>query len=409
MTDKTQATNLKGTDKTPATTLRGAAKRIDQKMRKNDSMTPLSVTGNFLFGHMKEMCAVTTFLLCWSRLGRDNFFAGPAVLYMVLLAYAGPVLNPLLFWALRLGPYMNNSESPDILTSDKFYLNKPFETGRLRSVLSLFLIPGFQIIGVAIAAACRQSFINSFGTETLSPGGTGASSLILYSDSRMTQSNTPVASAAALSLTQFSLSLPMQNSSMLKYNMSANTSNLLSSCTRATAYPYEKNNACLSGTGNWNLYYILEEAADTFFWCWILFFLFEQGEYKLEKESPNENEDENPTQSPAVLHALEIAIAAFGLNMMFPTAHHGWHITLYWYFLQSLTGFEWFTTNELNMRLIGAVIGLLVAMMFYYALDVLQMMSAPRDPKTVFSNAKPNTWLYAKIDQRIPTGLRSAA
>ena len=62
---------------------------------------------NFLYGHLKEMLAVTTYLLCFSRIGNSEFMAAPFILYFVLIAYAFPYLNPALFWSLRLGPYFN--------------------------------------------------------------------------------------------------------------------------------------------------------------------------------------------------------------------------------------------------------------------------------------------------------------
>ena len=62
---------------------------------------------NFLYGHLKEMLAVTTYLLCFSRIGNSEFMAAPFILYFVLIAYAFPYLNPALFLSLRLGPYLN--------------------------------------------------------------------------------------------------------------------------------------------------------------------------------------------------------------------------------------------------------------------------------------------------------------
>lgn len=378
--------------------------RVAAMMEKNDKMNIASVAGNFVFGHVKEMFAVMTYLLCWSRLGRDTFFAGPVVLYVVLLAYSAPVLNPLLFWALRLGPYMNNSVSTKSWTSDMFMKNESFQTGRFRMIASLFLIPGFQIIGVTLAALIRNSVISSYGIETLAPGGTGVASMMLYKDPTGTAT-----SPAALSLftLPMQINLPPSNMNMSQYNMNLSQNLPVSTCSRTTPYPYEKNDACVSGTDPWITYYVLEEAADTFFWCWVLFFLYEQGEYKLDQQK--NNVDDNPTQSPGVLHALEISIAALGLNMMFPTAHHGWHITLYWHFLQIFSKVEWFTAQELNLRLVGGFIGFLGAMLCYYFLDIVQYMFKNRNPKSVFSNAKPNTWLYAKIDQRMPPLSRSVA
>ena len=73
---------------------------------------------NFLYGHLKEMLAVTTYLLCFSRIGNSEFMAAPFILYFVLIAYAFPYLNPALFWSLRLGPYFNYIKQNDRCTQE---------------------------------------------------------------------------------------------------------------------------------------------------------------------------------------------------------------------------------------------------------------------------------------------------
>ena len=371
------------------TEYKGAAKRIHDKFDENDGKTPLTVLGNFLSGHVKEMLAVITFLLCWSRVGRDDFLAFPAILYVVLITYCAPILNPILFWALRLGPYLNTSSNGFTLTADNLsqspiLTNTATKTGMLRTVASLILIPGFQILGVLFAALIKHSLMDSFGTETLVGGGGGVSSMRLYSD--------PYPPA----LPPFLPETVLVNGTMRSIN---------TTCSKQTAYPYEKNSACVHETGatTWNMWFILEEATDTFFFCWAIFYLYEQGEYLLSKQTEQE-EEENPTKSPGVYQSMQIALVALGLCKMFPTAHHGWHITLYWYFLQNITGHEWYTTNELNMRLLGGFIGFLAIMFFYYILDLIDMLPLfnkedNKKSKDVFSKST-NTWLYAKIDQR---------
>ena len=114
---------------------------------------------NFLYGHLKEMLAVTTYLLCYSRIGNSEFMAAPFILYFVLIAYAFPYLNPALFWSLRLGPYFNYIKKSNTGLLNGYY------TGVFRTLVACIAMFAFQLAGCGIAAASRYSFVSNYGTE----------------------------------------------------------------------------------------------------------------------------------------------------------------------------------------------------------------------------------------------------
>lgn len=58
-----------------------------------------------IFLMVKEFVAVMFQLVCYSRLHSFDLFNGPLVLYVTLIVFSFPFLNPYLFAVLRLGPW----------------------------------------------------------------------------------------------------------------------------------------------------------------------------------------------------------------------------------------------------------------------------------------------------------------
>ena len=54
---------------------------------------------------VKEFFAVVFQLVCYSRLNSFDLFTGPLILYVTLVVFSFPFLNPYLFAVLRLGPW----------------------------------------------------------------------------------------------------------------------------------------------------------------------------------------------------------------------------------------------------------------------------------------------------------------
>lgn len=320
------------------------------KIKANNELDTTSAVLNFLFGHLKEYFAVMTFLLCYGRIGLTDFFAAPAILFFVLMAYAGPVLNPVLFLAFRLGPNLNTEGGSQ---------NVP---NYLKTLLSCIAIPLFQLFGIMSAAGIKKSLMDKYGTESRVTGtGSGAYSMLLKSPNHT-----------------------------------------YSGCNTSTAYPYELHNACTEDS--FATWFYAEEWAASFLFCWIMYYIFEHGEYLIKKDNEDKKEGgvDNPFCTPGVVHASLISLLLVGMNYGFPTAHHGVHVTLYWWFLQTWSDVQFFTTGELTGRLIGGFLGGLTALIFFWGTEFIGNMDnvkIEKDKSSMFSS-KNNTWLYAKIDQR---------
>ena len=365
---------------------------------------------NFLYGHLKEMLAVTTYLLCFSRIGNSEFMAAPFILYFVLIAYAFPYLNPALFWSLRLGPYFN-------------YIKKDtagLYTGAFRTIAACIAMFAFQLAGCGIAAASRYSFVSNYGTEVRT------SILNMYGAEYYNGPTTGVQSLFLSTAIQPakppgwpSFPPPPPNSFNNSFNSTTNNSatpppNTNAGCSGLAQWPYEYKGACSPEKMNWVSLYFLEEWADTFFFCVAVMYFFEVAEAELDA-NPNKDSD-TPNPSMGTKTALEICFILLGLSYAFPTAHHGMHVTMYYKFLQVISGTPTFSDDEINGRIGGSIIGAVMAVALYWLPDVWDGIAAritnPDAYKTLIGHAKtdggsasrdafkPQSWLYTKIERQ---------
>ena len=58
-----------------------------------------------IFSAIKEYLAVTAALLCYSRVGVTDYMYSGMCLYVILVVFSFPILNPYLFMFMRLGPW----------------------------------------------------------------------------------------------------------------------------------------------------------------------------------------------------------------------------------------------------------------------------------------------------------------
>ena len=301
---------------------------------------------NIIVLHVKEFLATITFLLCVSRIGGFDYFAMPSILFVVLMMYGLPILNPAAWVCLRAGPYLNTQNM-------------------VRTVFTIVALLGFQLFGVGMAALIRQSLDYNFGKEILS-----------VSDYRF-ERRTNAADA------EFGLAPPPP----LNPGSGVNSMILISpngsygsapNCTYVTQYPYETT-ACLRSPEGWAAWNFLEEMADTFFFALGVIYLYNLAEKMNDSEREKKKAVEDPSgndrskdmdlgpddvSTTTVLLALMISLLALGLNYMFPTANHGLHITFFKIFLASAKGegVSW----ELHNRAWGAVLGGLLTLLWYW-------------------------------------------
>ena len=384
---------------------------------------------NFLYGHLKEMLAVTTYLLCLSRVGNSEFMAAPFILYFVLITYAFPYLNPALFWSLRLGPYFNYIKVGK--TDSQF---KGMYTGAFRTIAACIAMFAFQLLGCYIAAESRNSFVSNYGTEVRT------SILTMYGAEFHNAPTTGVqslflstATQPAIPLSSYNFPPPPPNSFNNSFNSTTNKSatynNTNAGCSGLAQWPYQYKGACSPENMNWVSMYFLEEWADTFFFCVAVMYFLEVAEAVDDTSNPakitpgvqppliNTNIDYSiVSEGVGMKSASSICFILLGLSYAFPTAHHGMHVTMYYKFLQVISGTPIFSDDEINGRIGGSIIGAVMAILLYWAPDVwdafVTRINSPSSYKMLIGHEKteggsasrdafkPQSWLYTKIERQ---------
>ena len=185
--------------------------------------------------------------------------------------------------------------------------------------------------------------------------------------------------------------------------------------------------------------YLLEEWADTFFFCVAVMHFFEIAEavddksnpplkertvfngdaMEIQKLNPIEIDYSTVSEGVGMKSAANICFVLLGLIYAFPTAHHGLHVTFYYMFLHLISGFQTFSDDEINGRVGGSIIGAIMAIVLYWSpaiwdmtfspmLDSIYKMMWPNTADYDSSKSKPTasrafkgqSWLYTKIDQQ---------
>ena len=140
-------------------------------------------------------------------------------------------------------------------------------------------------------------------------------------------------------------------------------SSITQNCSNVTRYPYFDNNACLESGQNWAIWYIFEEAADTFFFCMGMLYLFNVAEIANNKEKlATGKAPDFYSQIPLILSA-QTGLLALGMSYAFPTANHGLHVTIFNYWL----AYQHSGSNvETGARFLGALLGTFTVLVFYW-------------------------------------------
>jgi hypothetical protein len=334
----------------------GNAKEYTDKLRNADVWGKDSLA--LVAGHVKEIMAIFTFLLCNSRIGATDFMATPFIMFIVLMVYDMPFINPAVWFAVRLGPYYSGltHESVDTPT-----VQNRRQHGTNTITLITMLIA--QIIGISIAAAARDNMNQVFGVETQSP--------VAYSGIN-------------------SIQLISTNKS-LTYNTT--TINRTLTCSARTSVPYSRNetidSACFTPSGglDMNSWFILEDFGEQFILCVAMMSIYQ-----------------NIDQKDLMSRISYVPGVLLGLNYAFPTALHGMHMIGYYLILQSIGGTDiWYTKSELGYRLFGSFIGTFLAVLYFNFFDITQslthMFFGTVDPYSVF---KGDTYLNDKQHQKQP-------
>lgn len=118
---------------------------------------------------LKEFVAVVFQLVCYSRLRSFDLFTGPLVLYLTLVVFSFPFLNPYLFAVLRLGPWNTGENLGYVL-------------------IQTFCVAAAQCGGGAVAAVISTNVNSTWPSSGLVKSGsvvngTGVAAGSMYNDS----------------------------------------------------------------------------------------------------------------------------------------------------------------------------------------------------------------------------------
>jgi len=99
---------------------------------------------------LKEFCAVGFQMVCYSRLGSFDFFTGPLVLYVTLVVFNFPFLNPYLFAFFRFGPWLKEQKG----SMYHFYV-----------FIQVVFVSGSQLSGAYVASFITKDYLAKWGKD----------------------------------------------------------------------------------------------------------------------------------------------------------------------------------------------------------------------------------------------------
>ena len=133
-----------------------------------------SVAGNTL----KEYLAVIAALLCFSRIGISDYLYSGMCLYVILVVFSFPFLNPYLFIFLRLGPWAKLDFVKD---NTGKYVTSTSNT-LIRYVIQIAIMLIGQLLGAYTAAKIRNKLDEIYDSEYTPPPHSSSNSTIVLTD-----------------------------------------------------------------------------------------------------------------------------------------------------------------------------------------------------------------------------------
>jgi hypothetical protein len=320
-----------------------------------------------LGGAVKEMIAVIAALLCYSRVGlADRVYSGMC-LYVILVVFAFPFLNPYLYFFLRFGPWA----AWDKVDSQQKKLNTV-----LRYLMQFAFVAAFQCLGAFAAAQIRKALDKVYNGEYTPPDPPVSSKNVSDYDKGVGYFMDEMFCVLFLliglvHLIHFYLKVILQNV-FWKGNDKSNipeensdSEKIRNITTRLLKYVKEKGittfspyaDTCTLSTAERTIADLTQTIGDD----------------KI-KERPSEDAPEdNPSPNLGIrtesnpIHGNLIAAACLlvsCLSVAFPSANQSAHVTVY---LASMGFADQF---EVACRLSGGTLGTLLALAYYYTLYV---------------------------------------
>ena len=341
---------------------------------KNWGTTPLDWHISIVLSCLKEFAAVFTALICYSRIGAGNVFFGGITLYMILVVFSFPFLNPYLFWFLRLGPFWRLDRLKDDSESVVNSLS--------RYIPQCIAMTFSQLCGSYAAASFRSYLDGIYNPEISFPPPGNNPPPHTPSDSQE--------SAKQFFEEFFAVAFLLIG---LIHIIHAITPHFMAN----TYWDVKKNNADTKESKNTQM----RPATNAVDCC---------------VEVPVVDEEKqglpNVSNIPVILTEsfrlpveliFQAACLVVALSITFPSAHQSAHITMYLQFHGGILR----DNNEWLTRMGGGILGTAAGLAYYYILYVL-----PSTNKFVYTHLFPQSTLYSKFDaaptngKKIPISFR---
>jgi hypothetical protein len=346
--------------KIPKTYLR--ARKPSSQPKEGDCYDfPIFLTSLFLKEFLSNVCI----LVLNSRIGKDNFLAGPIVTLYVLLVFRRPLNNPfvLTMACLSAGDWgkANVAGYPGF-DKQKTCWKKMF-------LFWCWLLTA-QLLGAAAAAHLRNSNDAVFGSEFVNGAAWGSGQLYLRANLSKTETcwNTDIYDSNSSSIQILPTKLLKSQKILV-----ASTSLI-----------------------QWRWWFAEDLVAVLFFivgyihiWRWLRW-----------QDMKDTTADEQKDRYWRNLVAFSTASASMGLmtTMTFPTAHYGVHTSVFLSVYQSLNEEKAVTANFLNepfMRVLGGAVGCILAVIYERAITWVDDVEA--HPETIDEDTYSWTLLIHKV------------
>jgi len=295
---------------------------------------------------LRELLSNFCILVLNSRLGRDNFLAGPIVTLYVILVFRRPLNNPFILTmaCLSAGDWgkANVSGLPGF---------KKEKTSPMSIFLFWLWMLTAQLLGAVAAAKFRTANDAIFGSEFVNGAAWGSGQLFLRANLSKAESCWNKEEAS-------SLTIGNQTSVIIPTRLAKAQEDLVL-------------DSCMSYI-QWRWWFMEDMAAVLFFivgyvhvWRWLRW-------QDMKESTANEQSDRYWRN----LVAFASASASLGLmnSMAFPTAHCGLHTSVFLSVYQSLNEEKAVTANFMNeplIRVMGGVVGCLLAVLYERAITLV--------------------------------------
>lgn len=278
-----------------------------------------------LYNFLKEFVCTIMLLILYSRLGSYSFSAIALVIFVMLVVFAFPFMNPYLYFHVAIALQQGNP--PEYRpTEPNFWIKWRI----VRKAVVVVLLITAQLCGAVTAAYMRKYFTDTYGVEFMTPDATNGIAAYRF-----------------------------------------NTTSTITTFDKQIRWTFEEFFAVILFLVG--VTHILDSVVG------MITHGTEQSNKKQDDPKPEENKYDIfnihfPASAPPVVGIFYIAVLIAGLSLMFPTAHFSIATSLYLYIVQTLTENDTplykntlvdTENGEVGYRILGGIFGTLMVMGYY--------------------------------------------